>query len=227
MKQFIKSLKLLKYGLQFKTMIILTIVFFALGIIFEVTSYGGDMGILSGLYMVLAGVYIYQLMLTPSVSKLVQTSSFRRKMQTIYPMILTELTSLFSFTVFVIIRVARIEARGGRYFDEGTLVSSKGILITAVLAAILIIYDGICFKYYIASFAVMFVALIIIAFRYAAGLSTVFDFADSLSYAQLIGLSYGLLLVGGLICWLISIFAYRKPIDNLSVRTAIRQAQSK
>ena len=121
---------MLRYGLQVKTMLILSVAFFMFGLVFEFTLSSIDYNnITSGLYLAISGVYVYQIMLTSSVSSLVQTSSMKHGLQTIYPAVFTLMTSLFTFTVFVVIRIVRINNMG----DDFSLFFAKGILSTAFL----------------------------------------------------------------------------------------------
>ncbi len=228
MKNFFRSLKLLKYGLQVRTMLILTIVFFIAGVLMELFLTGTGTDVISGMYLVISGAYIYQLMMTPSASSLVQTSSFRRNLQTKYPMIMTLCTTLFTFTVFVLLRTRRILAMGGKESGEAAAAASKGIFVTAALASLILIYMGVCFKKYILSF----VFLIIVAFVLGLTgtidhLSRLFTFVNCLNYPTLILTSYGVIIAGAILGWLISILCYRMPIDALAIRAALRQAQTK
>ncbi len=229
MKNFIKSLKMIRYGLQVKTMTILTLAFFAFGIVFEFTMSKSDgTNITSGLYMAIAGVYAYQVIVSSSVSSLVQTSSMKHGLQTTYPTLFTLITSLFTFTTFVIIRVCRINSLGGKDFDEFTLSSAKGILTCAFLVMICAVYMGISYKSFIFSLVILSLGVIAVMFSSTFGrFSSLLDFANNWSMATIIIVSYCMVLVGWVLCWLISNLLYRKSIDTLSVRAALRQAAMK
>ncbi|MCR5330928.1 MAG: hypothetical protein K6E62_07040, partial [Lachnospiraceae bacterium] len=223
MKRFIKSLKLLKYGLQAKTLLILTVFFFVAGVLIELFLANVGSDIVSGLYLSISGVYIYQLMVTPTASSLVQTSSYKYALQTKYPTIMTMCTTLFTFSIFVCLRVYRIANLGGREFSEATMTTSRGIFVTALLCGILLTYNGICFKKYILSFILLFaVVFLIIATGSFDYLSSALSFTDNFSYSTLIISSYALVVAGGILGWLVSILCYRMPIDALSVRSALR-----
>ena len=225
MKNFIKAMKMLRYGLQVKTMLILSVAFFMFGLVFEFTLSSIDYNnITSGLYLAISGVYVYQIMLTSSVSSLVQTSSMKHGLQTIYPAVFTLMTSLFTFTVFVVIRVVRINNMG----DDFSLPFAKGILSTAFLLGLLLAYMGLCYKQFILSLIILCIGVAVILFTgYAGRMVKMLDFANDLSLGMIVCLGYLIVLAGWILCWLFSILLYRRPIDFLSVRAALRQASLK
>ena len=228
MKDFFKALKLLKYGLQLKTLIILSSAFFIFGIVIELFMKGTSIDMISGLYMTLSGAFIYQLMVTASISSLVQTSPFRRRMQTIYPAVTTLITMLFTFSTFVIMRSVRITKMGGINASPEALANAKGIFLTAILAALLFAYSGICYKNYI--FSLIIVAVLAFGIAFSAqlrGSRISMGFIETLSLPCLIAISYVIVFAGWLLCLLLSVLLYRKPFDNLAIRASLRQAQGK
>ncbi|MCR5769032.1 MAG: hypothetical protein K6G45_11155 [Lachnospiraceae bacterium] len=229
MKNFVKSIKMLRYGLQVKMQLILTLAFLVLGIVFELTMSRVDSGsIISGLYLAISGVYVFQLMMSSSVSTLVQTSSLKRGLQTVHPVIFTTLTTLLTYTIFVCIRVVRINKMGGKDFDESSLNASKGIIAVGLMAALLLVYMGICYKLFIVSIVILCIGVVAIMLMGNISLvSRVFDFANDMSLTSIIALGYGCIIVGGLLCRLFMGLLYRRSIDMLAVRTALRQASLK
>ncbi len=91
------GLKMMVYGLQFKTMIVLLAIFWILGIFFEFVS--NDMGNIGGIYLVLCGSYFYQMVITSTVSTYVCSSAYKSKLQTVIPVVFSTLVSLFNYTI--------------------------------------------------------------------------------------------------------------------------------
>ena len=232
MKDIIKGFKLFRYGLQAKMIIILAIIFFVLGILFEFTDFSGsNLFSLSALYLSLTGMYIYQLVFTTTVSKLTQSSPLKKKLQTSIPAIITLSSSLFVRTVYVVIRCLRmtpefLEENGFTWIDAYSTILFMGIFIFVFL-----VYCSFSYK----SFVFSLILLIGIFALYIAVYDTQFSIANFCAKLLindsnpilLIAVTYALVLLGGLLCYVISSLFYKKEISDISIRYAMRQAQSK
>ncbi|MCR5330894.1 MAG: hypothetical protein K6E62_06865, partial [Lachnospiraceae bacterium] len=81
---------------------------------------------------------------------------------------------------------------------------------------------------FILSLIVLCIGVAVILFTgYAGRMVKMLDFANDLSLGMIVCLSYLIVLAGWILCWLFSILLYRRPIDFLSVRAALRQASLK
>ena len=232
MKDLIKGLKLFRYGLQAKMIIILAIIFFVLGILFEFTDFSGsNLFSLGALYLSLTGMYIYQLVFTTTVSKLAQSSPLKKKLQTSIPAMITLGSSLFVLTVYVVIRCLRmtpefLEDNGITWVNAYSTILFMGIFIF-----IFLVYCAFSYK----SFVFSLIVLIAIFALYIAVYDTQFSIAnfcaklliDDSNPILVIAVTYAIVLLGGLLCYLFSLLLYKKDINDLSVRYALRQAQSK
>ena len=228
MKDIIICFKLIRYGLQFKLMCILGAAFFGLGILFEIKGAGTTN--LGGLYLSIAGLYVFQLAFTPSIAKLVQTSPYKKKIQTFGTAALSTLCSLFTFTVLVIIRV--LKAKSPDFADDGIdIITHYGALIySAMVVAVLLVYISFSFKMYITSLIVCIT--LVLGFMFLGFNEEKSPFikitellmTDGDSPLMVILVSYGIIIAGGIICYLISRLLYKHELSGLAVKNAMRQS---
>ncbi len=237
MKNLSKYIKMLRYGLQIKTMVILSLVFFALGILYELVNFNSN-GLIpfSGLYLGIAGTYIYSVAITPTVSALVQTSYMNRKLQTGVPVLFAMVFGLFTFTVFVLLRV---------FVGRGMLLASDpaanvniiyvNIICTAILLGFLNLYYSFSYRYYVVSTIVLCVILFPLLFMFMSMewslpqriLALVSQLVEKTGAWLMYVLSYVILLLGYTIGYLANCALFRKPMSGLAFRAALRQAESK
>ncbi len=232
-----KYFKMIKYGLQVRTMIILTVIFFVLGIIYELIDFNSN-GIIpfSGLYLGIAGTYIYSVLMTPTVSALIQTSAMKRKLQGAVPAIFAGACTLITFTVFMLLRFfvglpRLLKADPG----ADTTIIYVNTFCTAVLLAVLFIYYSFNYRYYVVSTVALCLVLIptlFIFIRIDWPLARdIFKFISGITEAvgggAVIALSYVIILIGIAMCYGFNLLLYRKPISALAYRAALRQAESK
>ena len=110
MKDLVKYVKMMRYALQFKMILVLAIIFFAFGILFEVVEFSdsGSSYSLAALYLALTGMYFYQLVFSTTVSKMVQASPMKKKLQVTGPVLITFITSFIVFAIYVAIRLIKV-----------------------------------------------------------------------------------------------------------------------
>jgi hypothetical protein len=230
MKDLVKYFKMMKYALQAKMIFILAIIFFVLGLLFEFGDFSGHNSSysLSCLYLALTAMYFYQLVFSTTVSKLVQSSPMKRKLQTVGPAAVTLITSLLTFTVYVVIRLIRITPQFLE--DNGTTYANaySTILFMAVWYFLFSAYLSISYKSYIIS--IVIVAVSVIAILVFGSTTDIFiNITDKLliggsNPVLLIVVSLGIILIGSLVGYIISLLLYKMPISDMAVRYALRQA---
>ena len=237
MKNIVKYFKLLKFGLQTRTMAILAAVFGALGIVYELIDFNSD-GLIpfSGLYLGLAGMYIYQVVITSGVSSLVQVSPLKKKLLCAAPVIFTGITTTLTFTIFVILRLTiGVDRFVKNNPGSDTTICYVNIIASAALLAFLFLYFSFSYRYYIVSTVIMAIILfpcLIIFVRSdfyitASIMSSVSNLISVFGKAGAVILSYLILWAGCLICYLCNLALYRKPLSSIAYRSALRQASAK
>ena len=147
------AFRLLKYGLQGKSMLMLFGIFMVLGIMMEcmATNVMDNMG---AIYMVLCPTYITQMIITGTISLYIGSSPYKKRLQTSIPTEVAYLLSLLCFGLFITIRFCRLYFGKAELTDELLKHSLYGIIMVAVLVFMLQIYGSIAYKSYILSLIV-------------------------------------------------------------------------
>ena len=243
MKSLIKYLKIIRYGLQFRTMMLLTVLFIGMGVMFEMTlTFDNMFGMsLGGLYLGLVGAYSYQLITTPAVAKLVNASPIKKDLLTKAPVLISLIISLFSFTIFILVRLfynigVRLPAEAAAHPGAEALLHVS-ILYCALLVFVLMIYSPINFKFYwvgIALLAAYVIGMLVFgnsmtvtAFAVEKYNDMVAAFGYNVTLALLIAASYVLIFLGAAIGYLFNCLTVKHEISEFSYRYALKQAAAK
>ncbi len=245
MKNLIKYIKIAKYGLQFRTLTLMSFVFIGLGVLFEMTlSFNNVFGMsLGGLYMGLVGAYTYQMTTTPAIAKLVNASPLKKDLLTKAPVLLSLAISMVSFTIFLVLRmVYTIGVRlpkEAEYYPEvnAEALLYMSILSCALLIFVLLIYLPISFKYYALGLVFLGSYLVVmlvfgngmavenfLADKYTAMISS---FGYNATRTLIIAASYVIIVLGACVGYLVNLLTLRREISPFSYRYAIKQAAAK
>lgn len=215
--------KIAKYGINTKTVLIMGAIFMALGIVMELTEYASDMGI-GGLYIVLCGLYPYQMIITPSVAALVGTSPYRKKLHAEVPIFVTAVTMIFCFTLFIGVRIFKLTVLDGMNSLEALKTANLGIITLAFLAGMMMIYNSIAFKNMIIGMIALFAVLFPIMFSGFLSSYASSELLASLSFPAAIGISYVILAIGWALSYVIARLLAKYPLDPRSYKAALTKA---
>lgn len=228
-KDFLKTLKMLKFSINFKNLVACAVIFFGIGIVFELFLNTNTLSALSGIYMSLGGAYLYQMVVTPTVSTLVSSSPYKRRFQTIIPSFIQFITNLFTFTCFLLIRLFNIyklqnsaESIEAEVFNTQYSNLVTGILVTAAVFLILGCYSALGNKKMIFSLICIFIflyPLLFLMINNNANLSFL-----RLSLPVTIAISYGILILTFAVIYFLSLLLYRIPLDPASYKTALARS---
>jgi hypothetical protein len=108
------------------------------------------MSYLGGLYIVMGGMFGYQIFISLDVSTLVQTSPYKRKLQTSIPLLSMAPLVYLTYTIIAVVWGCRGSDMVGAPF---------GLLLLAGTASILIVYLAVVYKFFwimILMFAIVF-----------------------------------------------------------------------
>lgn len=217
-KDFIRDsmmgFKLAKYGLKVKMQIGMALLFFTLGVVIDVMSRGASY--LGGFYIVLAGMFVFQCIISMDASTLIQSSGYKRKIQVSYPYYAVIPLVLLFYTILAVAHgiMAGMPMDGltaAENYDRQILYFfSMNTLLFAML-----VYFGLCYKYFILGMIVLMAAVFPLSmgfYKYEALIISTF------SLSGVIIMGYILIIVGFAISILISKALYRKEMSRLAVR---------
>ncbi|MCR5144979.1 MAG: hypothetical protein K6B67_06700 [Lachnospiraceae bacterium] len=201
--------KLLRYGYKIKMNIVIVAIFLAIAIIVEYTSQGEN--VIGGFYLMLIGMFVYQMVISTDISAFVASSPMQRKLQVNIPVITSTAAYLLLYTVLLIERVFMIKAFPEREYE---LINS--LIMILIMLFVANIYCAICFKYYAIGFILLFVFSFFVGFTFGVNGIDMFMVNLPLSIVGIIG--YGVIFAGAGVQYAIGSLLYRKPLSEFAFR---------
>lgn len=201
-KEFKTILQLLKYGNGIKVLGVLSILCSLFGIVLVFIS--SDMArFLGGFYFVLGVLFLFQIILSLNSSKLIQSSGYKKKIETFYVFLLSVPLILINYTIMVFIYCKMAD-------DE----SKNYIFLLALMVFFVLIYFGICFKYYIIpTFVFMIISIpTMVAIMDSESIYEKFFFYNDLKLTIVV--SYAVILIGIAISMLLIKALYKKDFSK-------------
>lgn len=198
------GLTLVKYGFRPGTNLVMCILFLAIGVVLEISSKGTN--IIGAFYFLLTGVYIYHMIESMSISKMVQTSKMKKALQTTVPTATSTLLYLVIFTCVVIEKAILIHN-----YPENTQIYLETLLIIVAYQVTAMLYIGLCYKYFVAA-TICFFAVIMGLTAGAHILSR--NNHLSLSFPVEVIIGYIAIIVAAVLEYLISTLIYKKELSK-------------
>jgi len=202
--------KLVQYGLSIKKQLGFAIMFALIGIAVEIASKGSQF--IGAFYVVLSGLFIYQMIISSDVSTLVQSSPYKKKIQCFYPLIAIIPWTYIAFTIVVLIHMFFTKSADAQGYRE----YSMNILLIGMMLFISMIYFGVSYKYFVLSTILMCVSVGVLmsamGFISRKG-SSLFD-----SYGLCVALAYLLLTIGSVLSGVISRLLYKKDLSKMAFK---------
>ena len=209
----------MKYGYKLKLNIFMLAFFSIFGIVSDIMSKGTS--IIGGIYIMMCGMFTFQLIMSMDVSELIQSTSLKKKLQIYIPVMSSTVINLVVFTFLVIERVILIQ---NSVADEKQLIFTLFTLDVVLLAVYL--YTSICYKYFVLGF-IVFMVLFMSIFTVLSGVAFVpvsnAVFKLGLPVVALLG--YIVIFVGGALEILIGELLYKKPLSEFAFRGFFREAK--
>ena len=200
------GVKMLRYGHSIGLNMGMACFFFLLGVViecvpvFRLRIWGDYMIIVNGMWMV-------QMLYSLNVAGLVQTSPWKKKLQTSVPMFLGFFGYALCYLVIVLLKLLELV----RADAEQLATVPTMLIIDTVIGAWMMIYCGTAFKYYIPS-TIIFIGVFYGWFfgeNIPRGLSQ-----TALPIWAAIVMGYLILLAGALLQYGLARILYRKPLDK-------------
>ncbi len=216
MKEMKDFFALCKYSFKFSTNITFMLIFLGIGVVTEVVSKGTQY--LGGFYVVLCSMYMFQFVMSLSMSDMIQSSGIGRRIQLDIPVKLNLTLSFVLFTVLIIFR----SIMAGRYPEKANEIATS-LFVIDILIFQLFIYTAVVYKYFLASIIIF---CLVIGFV-TAGLTfiTNLDMFGGLTLSTSIILGYVLIAVGAALQYLICRLIIRKPVSQRAFRGIFRDAK--
>lgn len=209
----------MKYGYKIKMNVIMMVVILAFGIVAEISSKGTSF--LGGFYLMMTGMFAYQLIMSMDISEMVQSSAAKRKLQVGLPVVASTVVYLASYTFLLVERVILIHQNP----------QSKEELLYTLFTILLImitvyIFSSICYKYFVAGmilFLILFIGVdtgAVILWNNGIG-----AWLCQIGLGWLAVLGYAVVLLGGGIEYLLGSLLYRKPLSEFAFRGIFKDAK--
>lgn len=219
LKDLKMGFQLMKYGYKIKMNVIMMVVILALGIVAEISSKGTSF--LGGFYLMMTGMFAYQLIMSMDISEMVQSSAAKRKLQVGLPVVASTVVYLASYTFLLVERVILIHQNP----------QSKEELLYTLFTILLImitvyIFSSICYKYFVAGmilFLILFIGVdtgAVILWNNGIG-----AWLCQIGLGWLAVLGYAVVLLGGGIEYLLGSLLYRKPLSEFAFRGIFKDAK--
>ena len=161
MKSLIKCFKLLKYSAQLKSQLFFLVVIAVTGFIIEFTSTTDSFSIIGSFYILLFPATIGHMLISLSMSGLVQSSVLKKKLQTVYPHVLSFPLMSLSLLLIIVHRAWLIQNGVKGLSDaENLALQSSALISIGILMFLCLIYFALCFKFHIQAM-IIFIGIVV------------------------------------------------------------------
>ena len=216
MKEITKFITLCKYSFKYKTNLVFLIIFFSIGVINELVTKGTQY--LGGFYIVICSIYMFQFVMSLSMSDMIQASPIGRRIQLDMPV---KLNVIMSFVFYTLLVVYRIIMSVMYPQNERDIIAS--LFLINIMFFALFIYTAFVYKYFIASIIVFCFTIPLVV----TGMNIInsFNILADLTLINVIIFGYVVIVVGALIQYMICRLIIKKPISQRAFRGIFKEAK--
>ena len=211
--------QLLKYSYRLNSNIMISGAILLIGVLVEILSKGTSL--IGGVYFMLAGMFVYQLILSMDISQMIQSTGMKKRLQLTIPVIVSTLVYMGIYTFLVIERAVLIHLGVA---DRDVLMYTLFNIIAVIFTMFL--FTSICYKYYVAGL-IVFLATFLVSFS-GLQMGSGSDFAAficNMNYGVFVILGYAVILFGAALEYFIGKLLYRKPLSEFAFRGMFRDAK--
>ena len=204
--------KLCKYGFDYKMNRIFIIIFSLLGLLYM--SFGGNGSeVLGATFIMLAPMYILQILVSVNYTSMALTSGKRKRMLLDMWCKLNSVGIYISYTLSVAAYVLINRIRGNFNMDN----LKENIIYFSVMAVILTIYSAIAYKAFIFGLVIFFASFLFFTTKF-------YTMSISTDYPLLIYIiaAFVIISVGNIIYYLITKVTYKMPYSRLALGARLR-----
>lgn len=214
-----KMWKLVPYGLSLKTTIAVSVVVVIAGILIEIFQLGYGLQVSEpgaslfdfGALMIGAGCFMpVQMVLSVDVSKLAQASPQAKKLQTSGATLLLGASFLIMTTLLLLMRIG-FGLANPEYMAEAL----RGMFGVGVVTLFLLLYTVFLFKFFWASFIVLYIFFFSAGFNAGANhMFQLFNVSLQISPAAAVTLCYAMVLLGVAGYYALTCAFYKRPFSK-------------
>ena len=214
-KEWINAYKIISYGLAIKRQMAFAIAFLLIGIALDAVTKGAQPT--GGFYIVLSGMFIYQLIISSDVSTLIQSSPYKKKIQCTYPLLATVPWIFIAFTIVAVMHW--FFAKNG---DTEQIAEQGRIILTiGAFVFICLIYFGLVYKYFLISTICMVFTISPCTLIFMGVIRKHYSLFEN--YWLCVAIVYGLLIVGTVISWYLSKLVYKKDMSKAAFKMMMKK----
>ena len=219
------GVKMLRYAYGLKTNLVQGGIFLMLGIFYSIQGsmgnhFRGNLVFFGGLFLSCIGMLPVQMVYSLSMSDLVRTSPARKRMQTSVPVLLHCSATFLIYLAECLLCVIR-----GLWKPELAENMGRDILGIALITAFMMLYLGICYKYFIAATLVVVPCLCL----WGVGGLEAGVIIDNLFGGRELPFwtaaleGAGILALGGAAEYLLTLLFYRAPLSKMAQPAPMRK----
>lgn len=208
---------MIKSGLMFKMMVIFSVVFVAIGIMFEIYQIVSPDKLVNigDIYLIFPAIYINQIVSSNQVSALFLTAPDRKKIE-------TRLSVFLTFFILVVGYLISAVFKYLGYIKNPLDVNTCGSLVfTGLFGLLMEVYVGFVYKNYV--LGMFFLPIILVPFVAFSGaeklILLIFD--KGLGFGVSFALGFLAILVGMGLNMLLTRLCYKRKLDPLAFRNAL------
>lgn len=210
--------KTLKYAHAVKSTLIMSGVIMILGILMCVMNVAVEYTFPGGYFFMLTALFMVQLLYSVNISNLVQASPVKKRLQTSVPAVMSTFCMLAGYLLTVL-----TEGIVAYFRPEGINYICGQILFTAVLAGVIMLYTGICYKYFAAA-TIMFAAVFSLFYSYLIrGWFISFAGGGWGMFALTAAIGLAVILICGVLQYLLSLAVYKVPLSKQAQAASLRK----
>lgn len=209
MRELKKAYQLVQYGMSIKKQFGFALLFALIGIGVEIASKGTE--IVGSFYIVLSGMFLYQLIISSDNSTLIQSSPYKKKIQCFYPIMAVLPWIYLTLGIVSIVHVTVAKTHPDLYDKQ-----CHTLLLLGSLMLVLMLYFGMAYKFFVAS--TIFMVMMIFAIEIAVFRESTLSFLIDRGIGFCVFTAFFLTTLGAVGCLLLNLALYKKPLSKWAFR---------
>lgn len=214
------SFKILKYGINYKTSIAFAIIFFVLGFALEMLG----SSLITALYIPIVGIYFGQLIHSVVQSTMVQTSPYKKAMETKLPAIAMTVILLAYNTFGILWKLLLMNINPERKEEL-----SMALLGVGVMTIMVMVYFAFSMKFFYPATIIFFIVFYSFCFtngyNMGAHIAGSEMFSVNISMPVAIIFSYICMILGCVIVYGVSVLLYKKDYSQQNFKKVLDRAK--